>query len=112
MYYKDLEVWKKSIECVKDIYLITDKYPENEKFDIVSQMRRAAVSIPSNIAEGSARYSDKESAKFMDVAIGSVAELETQLIISKELNFTNDIDKISEDLKQINVYVNWFKKIL
>jgi len=110
MYYKDLEVWKKSIECVKNIYLITNKYPDNEKYGIVSQMRRAAVSIPSNIAEGSARFSDKESARFIDVAIGSVAELETQLIISKELDFINSIDKILEDLKQINVMLLGLKK--
>lgn len=90
MYYKNLEVWEKSIELVKEVYVITKSYPNDEKFGIVSQMRRAAVSIPSNIAEGSTRYSDKDSSRFIDIAIGSIAELETQLIISKELGFVGE----------------------
>ena len=102
MYYKNLEVWKKSIELVKEVYVITKSYPNDEKFGIVSQMRRAAVSIPSNIAEGSTRYSDKDSSRFIDIAIGSIAELETQLIISKELGFVGEIDTLMERIKQIN----------
>ena len=102
MYYKNLEVWKKSIELVKDVYVITKSYPNDEKFGIVSQMRRAAVSIPSNIAEGATRYSDKDSSRFIDIAIGSIAELETQLIISKELGFVGEIDTLMERIKQIN----------
>ena len=102
MYYKNLEVWKKSIELVKEVYVITKSYPNDEKFGIVSQMRRAAVSIPSNIAEGATRYSDKDSSRFIDIAIGSIAELETQLIISKELGFGGEIDTLMERIKQIN----------
>ena len=102
MYYKNLEVWKKSIELVKEVYVITKSYPNDEKFGIVSQMRRAAVSIPSNIAEGATRYSDKDSSRFIDMAIGSIAELETQLIISKELGFVGEIDTLMERIKQIN----------
>lgn len=102
MYYKNLEVWKKSIELVKEVYVITKSYPNDEKFGIVSQMRRAAVSIPSNIAEGATRYSDKDSSRFIDIAIGSIAELETQLIISKELGFVGEIDTLMERTKQIN----------
>lgn len=102
MYYKNLEVWKKSIELVKEVYVITKSYPNDEKFGIVSQMRRAAVSIPSNIAEGATRYSDKDSSRFIDIAIGSIAELETQLIISKELGFVGEIDTLMERIKQIN----------
>lgn len=110
MYHKDLEVWKKSIEFVKDIYIITETFPQPEKFGIVSQMRRAAVSIPSNIAEGNARSSAKESARFIDVSIGSIAELETQLIISKELNFLDNINDLLERLKQINAMAIGLRK--
>lgn len=87
MYHKDLEVYKKSIEFVKDIYQITAKYPSGEQFGLVSQMRRAAVSIPSNIAEGNARFSDKDTSRFVDMALGSLAEVDTQLLLSLELNF-------------------------
>ena len=103
MYHKNLEVWKDSIEFVKDIYLITSTFPQDEKFGIVSQMRRAAVSIPSNIAEGNARLSAKEAVRFIDIAIGSIAELDTQLIISKKLDFIDDeCEVFQEKLMRIN----------
>lgn len=101
MYHKNLEVWKKSIELVKDIYLITRDYPQDEKFGIISQMRRAAVSIPSNIAEGNARMSSKEASRFIDIAIGSIAELDTQIIISKELGFIKEEKALLEKLQRI-----------
>ena len=75
---------------------------QEEKFGIVSQIRRAAISIPSNIAEGATRFSDKDSSRFMDIALGSISELETQLIISKELGFIENVDNELETLKQIN----------
>jgi four helix bundle protein len=85
--YKDLLVWQKGIALVKLIYQITQTFPAEEKFGLVSQMRRAAVSIPSNIAEGQARHSTGEFVQFLSHAEGSVAELETQLIIAVELGF-------------------------
>jgi four helix bundle protein len=88
--YKDLIVWQKSIMLVKHIYQLTQRFPSEEKFGLVSQMRRSAVSIPSNIAEGQARRSSKEFAQFLSHAKGSAAELETQLIISKELIYCNE----------------------
>lgn len=100
--YRDLDVWKKSMEIVKEIYIITKNFPDDEKYGIVVQMRRAAVSIPSNIAEGSARFSDKDTSRFLDIAIGSIAELETQLIISKDLGYIDNIEQILEKLKHIN----------
>ena len=100
--YRDLDVWKKSMELVKEIYVVTKNFPDDEKFGIISQMRRAAVSIPSNIAEGSARFSDKEKSRFLDITIGSIAELETQLIISKDLGYIDNIEQILEKLKLIN----------
>ena len=95
MNHKDLEVWKSSIALVVEIYNITKSFPEDEKFGIINQMRRAAVSIPSNIAEGSARFSDKETIHFLDVVNGSLAELETQILISKELGYVINEDIIS-----------------
>ena len=85
--YKDLVVWQKSITLVVEIYAITALFPSEEKFGLVSQMRRAAVSIPSNIAEGYARKNRKENAQFINIAFGSGAELETQIIIAKRVNF-------------------------
>lgn len=108
--YQDLDVWKKSIELVKEIYLITNKFPQDERFGLTAQIRRAAISIPSNIAEGASRYSDKESARFMDIALGSISEVETQLIIAKELGFIEKIDEISKSLKQVNIMIISLKK--
>lgn len=87
--YKELIVWKKSIELVREIYLLTEKFPKSEAYGIVSQMRRAAVSIPSNIAEGYGRKSQKEYSHFYSISYGSALELETQLIIGKELKLAN-----------------------
>lgn len=80
--YKNLEVWKKGIEITDLVYEITEKFPDKEKFNLVVQMNKAAVSIPSNIAEGKRRQSDKEGNRFYHIALGSCAELETQLIIA------------------------------
>ena len=85
--HKDLVVWKKGIELVKKIYLITNSFPNTEQFGLISQMRRCVVSIPSNIAEGCGRNSDNELIHFLYVALGSSSELETQIIISVELNY-------------------------
>lgn len=87
--FKDLIVWQKSMLLVKQIYLATKIFPNDEKFGLCSQMRRAAVSIPSNIAEGQARKSTKEFIHFLSIAQGSLAELETQLIIANELCYVN-----------------------
>lgn len=85
--YKELKLWQKSIDLVTRIYLTTKSFPETEKFGLISQINRAAVSIPSNIAEGAGRNSDKEFLQFLSIAHASSFELETQLIISKNLNY-------------------------
>jgi four helix bundle protein len=85
--YKDLVVWQKGIALAKAIYQLTSGFPSEEKFGLVSQMRRAAVSIPSNVAEGQARHTTGEFIQFISHAEGSTAELETQLILSVELKF-------------------------
>ena len=92
--HKDLGIWKMSIELVKDIYKITEKFPSSEQFGLVSQLIRASVSIPSNIAEGSARNGNKEFIQFCYISLGSLSEVETQIIISNELKFiTNDVSE-------------------
>jgi len=88
--YKDLLVWQKSIDLVVEIYHLTKLFPVEEKFCLVSQMRRSVVSITSNIAEGYARKNRRENAQFINIAYGSAVELETQIIISCKLNIINN----------------------
>src|SRR5947207_9060724 len=90
--YKDLVVWQKGIALAKLLYGLTRSFPSEEKFGIVAQMRRAAVSIPSNIAEGQARHTTGEFIQFISHAEGSVAELDTQLILATELAFFRETD--------------------
>lgn len=98
--HKDLDVWKDSIELVAKIYQLVSNFPEEERFGLVDQIKRAKISIPSDIAEGAARNSQKEFLQFLHIALGSIAELETQLIISKKLGFLNN-ENIFEDLETI-----------
>ncbi|MBQ0769103.1 MAG: four helix bundle protein [Bizionia sp.] len=113
MNHKDLEVWKTSMDLVTLIYNLTSSFPSEEKFGLVSQMRRAAVSIPSNIAEGSARKGDKELVQFLMIAMGSLAELETQYLLAVRLKFTeNRVDiekKISEVAKLLLGFRNYVR---
>nr|MBI5455735.1 four helix bundle protein [Candidatus Levybacteria bacterium] len=88
--YKELIVWQKSIKLVKEIFILTAMFPKSEIYGIISQMRRAVVSIPSNIAEGFGRRSLAESSQFHSIAYGSALELETQLIIAKELKLVRE----------------------
>lgn len=98
MTHKDLEVWNRSVDLVVKVYELTKEIPENEKFGLISQMKRSAISIPSNIAEGAGRSTAKEFIRFIDIANGSLSELETQLIITEKLKFCNAQHMIDEDL--------------
>jgi len=112
--FQDLRIWQKGIEVVKDIYILTKKFPKEELYGLTSQMRRSTVSIPSNIAEGFRRYHNKEYKQFLYIAMGSCAELETQIIIAHELGYLNDTDKIEiiEKLKYICRMINQLIKKL
>ena len=102
MIHKNLEVWKRSISLVVKVYAVTKLFPAEERFGLTQQMRRAAVSIPSNIAEGSARKSTNELRQFLYVSLGSLAELETQMIICERLQyFLADPSSINQDLDEI-----------
>ncbi|PIZ95266.1 MAG: four helix bundle protein [Candidatus Magasanikbacteria bacterium CG_4_10_14_0_2_um_filter_33_14] len=113
---KDLKVWQKSIKLVTSTYKLTESFPDIEKFGLISQMRRASVSIPSNIAEGFARKNKKENAHFVSIAYASGTELDTQIIISKELNFVSEEDsqqlekQLEEILKMLYSYRNYLHK--
>jgi four helix bundle protein len=85
--HKDLDVWKKSMNLATQVYSLTSRFPKGELYGLTSQMRRSAVSIPSNIAEGAAKHSRKEFIQFLHVASGSVAELETQLVLASRMGF-------------------------
>lgn len=98
--YKELKLWQKSIDLVTSVYLLTHSFPNVEKFGLVSQINRSAVSIPSNIAEGAGRNSDKEFVQFLSIAQASSYELETQLIISKNLNYLS-LEELNHLLEQI-----------
>ncbi len=104
--HKDLEVWKKSMDLVSNIYKITESFPSKELYGLTNQIRRAAVSIPSNIAEGAARNSKKEFIQFLYIALGSLSELETQIIIANRLEYLNNLDTLLEDLKFVQKLIN------
>ena len=108
--YKDLTVWNKSIELVTEIYRLTEFFPKSELYGITAQMRRAAISIPSNIAEGYTRKHRQEYAQFIRVAFASGAELETQLIIAKNLNLTA-IEKFEASEKLLGEVMKMLNKL-
>jgi len=112
--FRDLDIWKKGIEIVKDIYNIVEKFPKQEFYGLVSQIQRSAVSIPSNIAEGFNRFHNKEYKQFLYIALGSCAELETQIEIASELKYINDEKKkgILEKIKhESRMLTNLIKKL-
>ena len=102
--YKDLIVWQKAVALVTSIYALTKSFPQEEKFGIVSQLNRASVSIPSNIAEGWGRESSKNYLQFLKIARGSVMETETLLVISKNLNYIDDskYEGISQEIEEVS----------
>ena len=99
--YKDLIVWQKGMALAKFVYQLSARFPVDERYGLISQVRRAAVSVPSNIAEGQARHTTKEFLQFLSHAMGLLAELETQLMLSVELRFTNE-QGVAPGLKEID----------
>jgi len=101
--HKDLDVWKKAMELATQVYSLTSQFPKEELYGLTAQLRRSAVSIPSNIAEGAARHSRKEFIQFLHVASGSVAELETQLLLASRIGFfsTDTILTHTEEVRKM-----------
>ena len=116
--HKDLRVWQQSIEMVTSIYMMTQSFPKEETFGLVSQLRRASVSVPSNIAEGYARGTDKEKLHFLRISSGSMSEVETQLLLSLNLGYIdqekyNELsDIVTSVWKQLNSLISSIKKRL
>ncbi|WP_291108890.1 four helix bundle protein [Flavobacterium sp. UBA6195] len=113
--YKDLLIWKKGIVLVVKVYQLTKAFPTEELYALTSQIKRASVSIPSNIAEGYGRNTDKSFSHFIDISRGSLCELETQLIIAKELGFIVNFELYNEILELIieeSKMINAFSKSL
>jgi four helix bundle protein len=98
--HKDLDVWKEAMALAKGIYELTRDFPKEETYGLVSQIRRAAVSIPSNLAEGAARNSNKEFIQYLYVSLGSLAELETQLLLSRDLGYAQN-EEINERVERV-----------
>jgi four helix bundle protein len=109
--YKELIVWQKGIELVKKVYQLSKYFPSEEKYGMVSQITRATVSIPANIAEGSSRNSDKDYARFLQVALGSAFEVQTYLVIAKEMRWIdeskiNEVEiLLEEEIKMIHSFI-------
>ena len=93
--YKDLTIWQKSIELTKIIYTLTKSYPKEEQYGLTAQIRRAAVSVPSNIAEGHTRYGSREFTHFLYIARGSLAEIDTQSYIAQQLGYIDEQQYLS-----------------
>lgn len=112
--FKDLMIWQKAVVLVGEIYRLTKKFPKEELYGLVSQIRRSAISVPSNIAEGFVRKHNKEFMQFLNIALGSLAELETQLILSKELLFIsqNDIKNLEDDIDHLGRMITKFRQTL
>jgi four helix bundle protein len=113
--FKKLNIWVNAMSLVKDVYLLTSNFPKEEKFGLISQINRCSISVPSNIAEGSSRSSNKEFSHFIKIALGSLFELETQIILSSEFQMINDqdsiiiLDKIATLQKMINGFLTTLK---
>ncbi len=105
--FRNLNIWKVGIDLVKQIYNLTRSFPNSELYGLTNQMRRASVSLPSNIAEGASRKSNADFARYLEIALGSAFELETQLILSKELEYLKQ-----EDFEKITANLHTFQKQL
>lgn len=108
---KELKIWNKAIDMATDVYRITVDFPKEERYGLTSQIRRLAVSIPSNIAEGAGRNTNKEFCHFLGISNGSTYELQTQLIIARNLELVNDsVNPILEELEELQKMNYSFKK--
>ena len=110
--FEKLEVWKESVNLTKLIYSITSEFPEHEKYGLISQLRRASISISSNLAEGTSRVTNKDRAHFTTIAFSSLMEVLNQLILAKELNFISEekYDKLRIEIGKISRMLNALRK--
>jgi four helix bundle protein len=106
-HYKELRIWQKGMSLAKSVYRLTVRFPAEEKFGLSAQMRRAAVSVPSNIAEGQARHGTREFLQFLSHTSGSLAELETQILLSADLGYCSaaDVKLVSDEITEMQKMV-------
>lgn len=112
--FRELNIWKDSVEMATAVFRITQTFPAEERFGLVSQINRCSVSIPSNIAEGSSRKSNKDFSRFLEIALGSCFELETQLIIADKFGYTDEkqLLELSSKIQLIQKMISSFKEKL
>lgn len=112
--FKELKIWQKAIELTEDVYKLLVKYPDYEKYGLTSQIRRSVVSVPSNIAEGSGRASNRDFRRFLAISLSSAFELETQLILSNKFEFISEKEfkDISAKLQELQKMIFGFRKSL
>jgi four helix bundle protein len=112
--FKKLEMWQQSRVFCTEIYDVTSLFPDSERFGLTSQLRRSSVSIPSNIAEGSSRNSNKDFSRFLEIAIGSAYEIETQLLIASDLKFitTEKLESLTNKLENIIKMISKFRSTI
>lgn len=117
MNYTELDVWKYARELVKSVYLLTKSFPKEELYSLTNQIRRSVISVPSNIAEGIGRQSNKETIHFLYIAKGSLQEVETQLYLSFDLEYISEtelkniLEKVISSKKLLNGFINYYKKL-
>lgn len=116
MDYKELDIWLQARELVKTVYVLTKSFTKDEQFSLTSQVKRSAVSVSSNIAEGCGRQTNKETIHFLHIARGSLFELETQLILASDLNYipsdiNESLSEIERVKKLLNGFINYHKKL-
>lgn len=112
--FKNLNIWRLSIDLANDVYILTDLFPKNEEFGLKSQLRRCSVSIASNIAEGSSRSSNKDFNRFLEISLGSLYELQTQIIISSNRNYVelSKLEIIENKITELQRMISGFQKNL
>jgi len=104
--HKDLDVWKKAMDLVENIYTCTKDFPKEEVYGLSSQIKRAVISVPSNIAEGAGRRGNKEFIQFLYISMGSLSEVETQILLAKRLGFIENVNNITQDIINIKQMLN------
>jgi len=112
--YRDLDVWQKAMDLVVDSYKATKRFPKSELFGLASQMQRAGVSVPANVAEGRARQHTKEFIRHLSIAYGSLAELETHIQIAERLNYleSDQVDRLMKQTSEVGRMINGLRKTL
>lgn len=110
--HKDLDVWKRSMDLVAEIYQLTQTWPADERYGLTAQIRRAAVSVPSNVAEGAARGTSKDFSRFLDIAQGSLAEVETQLEVATRIGLMEGCSRLENEMISVRRMLSGLKKNL